>query len=252
MKFQLIRNATLKLNYGGKTILVDPMLCPKETFPPFVKGLLRNPTVDLNLTKEEVLEDVEGVLVTHSHPDHFDELSAALLPEEVKLICTPVDQDWERFKKFTNKEVVEDKIVWEGISITRINGQHGSGPVLQYMGQVSGYILEAANEPVVYIVSDSIWIDEIATAIKKYQPGIIITNSGGGIFPGLEKFPVMLDEEQTIKVLNESQDAKLIAVHLESIDFCRVTRKSLREFAKNKGIAEDRLIIPMDGEKMNF
>ena len=97
MEIQLIRNATLKLSYAGKTILVDPMLCAKEAFPPFAKGLLPNPTVDLTIPAKEVATGVDAVLVTHSHPDHFDEASSQLLPKNIKLVCTPADRDFEKF-----------------------------------------------------------------------------------------------------------------------------------------------------------
>jgi L-ascorbate metabolism protein UlaG (beta-lactamase superfamily) len=36
MELQLIRSATIKIKYAGKTILVDPML-PKNTSAPFAE-----------------------------------------------------------------------------------------------------------------------------------------------------------------------------------------------------------------------
>ena len=35
MEVTQIRNATLKLNYGGKTFLIDPMLSKKGELPSF-------------------------------------------------------------------------------------------------------------------------------------------------------------------------------------------------------------------------
>jgi len=252
MKIQLIRNATLKLNYAGKTILVDPMLCAKETFKPFVKGLKRNPTVDLNIPINEVIINIDSVLVTHSHPDHFDTLSGELLPKDIKLFSTPIDLDFLIKQEFKNVEVIDDNINWENISITRIEGNHGSGPVLSYMGQVSGYILQADNEPTIYIVSDSILVPEVKKAIEKFKAEIIITNSGGGIIPGFEDYPVLMNEEQTIEILEFSPKSKVIAVHLDSIDFCKTTRNSLRNFASKNGILDSQLLIPKDGEIISF
>ena len=67
MKIQLIRNATMKLSYAGQTILTDPMLSPKDAFDPFA-GVARNPTVELPHTLEQILDRVDGVLVSHSEP----------------------------------------------------------------------------------------------------------------------------------------------------------------------------------------
>ena len=248
MNFQLIRNATLKLNYAGKTILVDPMLCPKETFEPFVPGLKRNPIVDLVIPVKEIIEEIDCVVVTHSHPDHFDKLSGELLSKSIKLFCTPVDTDFFNKQNFKNIEVIEEKAIWSGITITRIEGKHGSGPILAHMGQVSGYILQAKNEPTVYIVSDSVLVEEVEKAIENYNPQIIITNSGGGIIPNFENTPVHMDEDQTIAIAEMASNSKIIAVHLESIDFCKVTRDSLRECSKERGISVNNLLIPVDGE----
>jgi hypothetical protein len=54
--------------------------------------------------------------------------------------------------------------------------------------------------------------------------------------------------EQTILLAQTAKNAKVIAVHLESLDHCRVTRISLRQKATEHGIDENRLIIPTDGQ----
>ncbi|HSJ39224.1 MAG TPA: MBL fold metallo-hydrolase, partial [Planococcus sp. (in: firmicutes)] len=35
MRIQLIRNATIKIEYGGKKFLIDPFLGEKGAYPPF-------------------------------------------------------------------------------------------------------------------------------------------------------------------------------------------------------------------------
>jgi L-ascorbate metabolism protein UlaG (beta-lactamase superfamily) len=252
MRVQLIRNATLKLSYAEKTILVDPMLCSKETFEPFVKGLERNPQVDLNIPINEIISNLDSVLVTHSHPDHFDPFSGEKLPKEMKLFSTPVDQSFFLKQEFSNVEIIDTKTTWENITITRIEGKHGSGPVLPYMGQVSGYILQSENEPTIYIVSDSILNDEVKKAIVDYKPEIIVINAGGGIIPGFEDYPVLMDEKQTVELTKFAPKSKVIAVHLDCIDFCKTTRKSLRKFASEKGVLNNQLLIPKDGEILTF
>lgn len=252
MNIQLIRNATLKIQYAGKTLLIDPMFCDKHTFDPFLEGLDRNPTNDLNLTISEIINGVDAALVTHSHPDHLDHVAAEALSNDLPIFGTPSDQEFLKSFGFTNITLVEKDITWEGIKIHRIEGQHGSGPVLQYMGLVSGFILQADNCPTIYIVSDSILTENVKSTIQRFNPEIIITNSGGGIIPGFENTPVIMDEGQTIEVCKLSPHSKVLAVHLESIDFCRVTRKSLRTQANQNGISENQLLIPEDGEIINF
>lgn len=252
MKLQLIRNATLKLNYAGNTILVDPMFCEKDFFNPFLEGLERNPTCDLKIPVDEIMKDIDSVLVTHSHPDHLDAIAAEKLPENIKMFGSPIDKEFINNYGFTNVEIIDGNTTWNNITISRVEAQHGSGAVLQYMVEVSGFILQAENEPTVYIVSDSILTDSVFQNIQQFKPDIIITNSGGGLIPGFENTPVIMDEEQTIEVCKLSESSKVVAVHLESIDFCRVTRQSLREYANANNISNEQLLIPNDGDTINF
>ena len=247
MDLQLIRNATIKIKYDGKTILVDPMFSPKDTFDPFA-GIARNPTVDLTVSIDNILNDVDFVIVTHTHPDHFDTLASEKLPKDIKLFCQPADTELMKKAGFVNAEVIEAKTVFENITFTRTGGKHGSGDILAHMGEVSGFVLQAENEPTLYIVGDSIWLDEVENAITTFKPEIIVTNSGGAIIPGFENNPILMNEEQTILLAQTAKNTKVIAVHLESLDHCRVTRTSLRQKATEQGIDENRLIIPTDGQ----
>lgn len=252
MKIQLIRNATLKIWYGGKTILLDPMLCKKETMLPFVKGLRKNPTVDATISVNEIIKGIDAVLVTHSHPDHFDSVSSDVLDKDILIFSTPTDKEFFIKQNFNTVTVIEKQVNWQSITITRIEGQHGSGTILPYMGKVSGYVLQKENEPTIYITSDTILFDGVIKTIKKYKPEIIITNSGNGIIPNHEKYPVLMDEKQTIEVAKLAPNATIIAVHLESIDFNKATRKSLRTFADKNGITKGQLLIPEDGENISL
>ena len=44
--------------------------------------------------------------------------------------------------------------------------------------------------------------------------------------------------------------ALLIAIHLEALDHCRLSRKALRAAADRAGISAERLLIPADGERI--
>ena len=247
MDLQLIRNATIKIKYAGKTILVDPMFSAKNSFESFA-GIEKNPTVDLTMSIDTILENIDFVIVTHTHLDHFDPLASEKLPKNLKLFCQPADKVFMKKANFVHTEVVETATTFENITLTRTGGKHGSGEILAQMGEVSGFILQADNEPTLYIVGDTIWLKEIENTITTFKPQIIVTNSGGAIMPGYENNPIIMNEEQTILLSQYSNNAKVIAVHLESLDHCSVTRNSLRQKATEQGIDENRLIIPADGQ----
>lgn len=251
MKIQLIRNATIKIKYGGKTILVDPMLYSKNNFKSFVvPNENRNPTIDLPISIEEITKDLDAILVTHLHPDHFDTKAMEVLDKNLPIYVQKGDEELVKKALFTKVEPVTDFAKFDNITIIRTGGKHGPEEILVHLGQVSGYILQAENYPSVYIIGDCIWNEEIENTIKKYNPDIIVTYSGGAIFMGKDR--MLMEESETIKVAEAAPNAKIVAVHLEAIDHCAVTRKSLRTLADSSDINPDRLIIPIDGETLTF
>lgn len=247
VKIQLIRNATMKITYAGKTILTDPMLSPKGELDAFA-GKEKNPTVELPITHFEVVEGIECVIISHAHPDHFDESASDNLPKEIPIFCQAIDVELLTGQKFQNIHPIETSYEWEGITITRTGGDHGSGEILKHMGEVSGFVLQADDEPTIYWIGDCIWTQEIEDNIKKFKPEIIITHSGGAIIPGFEQTPILMNENETINVAQAAPKAKVVAIHLESLDHCGVSRASLRQIATKYGISKDRLLIPKDGE----
>lgn len=245
---QLIRNASLKINYAGKNFLVDPVLGEKNSFMSFVvPNENLNPTLDLPFSIDEVLEEVDSVLLTHAHPDHFDARAMEVIQEDMPIIAQPFDQKALEETKFKNIHFVENTTEYDGISIHRTGGKHGPDQMLEVLGEVSGFVLKANDHPTVYVVGDCLWDSEIESNIEKHQPDIIITNSGGAIFMGETR--ILMDEKETIAVAKKAPNAKVVAVHIESIDHCPVTRASMKEAAEKENV---NIFTPQNGEVLSF
>lgn len=244
---QLIRNATMVLNYGGHKILVDPMFSPKGGLVS-IAGKEKSPLVDLPIPISEIVRDVDLVLVTHNHLDHFDGEAIKNLDKKIKLIHQRADHDTIQKLGFKNAETINKEITWEDIKITRTIAEHGTGRVLQMMGEVSGFVLQAKNQPTIYIVGDAVWTEEIYQNIRKYDPDYIIVNTGGAKMPGFEATPIIMDEKQAIALVQESGKAKVIAIHMDAIDHCYTTREILKKEAVKFDISSQKLLIPSDGE----
>ncbi|MGB0523646.1 MAG: MBL fold metallo-hydrolase [Flammeovirgaceae bacterium] len=250
MKIQLIRNATLKIQYGGHTILADPMLSQKGAFDSFA-GIERNPTVNLPISTDEILNDIECVLVSHNHPDHFDGAATELIAKDLPIFGQPGDATHRTEAGFTHVTTIEDQLDWNGIKLNRTGGKHGQREeILKMMGNVSGFVFQAAGEPTLYWIGDSVWCEEVSDAIEKYQPDVIITHSGGAHIQG--SAPIIMDADQTIITAQAAPKAKVVAIHMESLDHCPVTREQLRATANDANIQENRLFIPADGEVLEF
>lgn len=246
---RLIRNATLTIQYAGKKILLDPLLAEKGAYNPFAYEE-RNPTVDLPLSVGDIIKNIDLVLVTHTHSDHFDAVAKEVLPGDVKIINQPADEEYFKKTKFTNTETLQDHMVWNNIHIYRTGGKHGSGEIGKKMGTVSGFVLKSKGQPTVYIVGDSIWTEEVEQALENHKPDIIIANTGGARFPGYEETPILMNEAQAIALVKASGKAKVIAVHMEALDHCATTRSSLQKEANLVNIGKDKLFIPKDGEQI--
>jgi len=245
MKVQLVRNATLRVEFGGHLFVVDPFLAAKETVRSFA-GISKNPIVDLPVPPEDVIRGAEMVLVSHLHTDHFDEVAIDLLPKTLPIFCQPGDEGTIREKGFELVTAVSDHITWQGIQFTRTPGLHGTGELAERMGNVSGFIWQAAGEPTVYWAGDTIWYESVADVITHHQPDVIITHSSGAKFGDSD--PIVMDAVQTIAVCHAAPDAVVVAVHLESLDHGTVSRADLREAAVVNGVSEQQLRIPTDGE----
>lgn len=250
-EIQLIRSATLVIYYAGQKILVDPMFSPKGAIGS-IAGKESSPLSDLPLPVSEIIDNLNFVLVTHTHIDHFDSAAADVLDKNIKLINQPADEDFFEKAGFLNAETINKTLHYNGVTIHRTYAQHGTGRVLQNMGEASGFILEANGLPVIYIVGDAVWTEDVYKNILIYQPDYIVVNSGGARMPGFEGTPIIMDENQAMSLIQESGNATVIAVHMDVIDHCRTTREVLRNKAKEYNISADKLLIPENGESIKL
>ena len=247
---QLIRNATLKIRYSGQTILVDPVLAKKGTLRSAL-GINKNPRVHLLYPVEEVVKDVNMILLTHNHIDHYEPSVKEHIAADTLFLVQPQDKEAIEKDGFTNVSVVDNKTTVGNVTIYRISGHHGFGKLGEMMGAVSGYILKAEGCPTIYIIGDCRWESSIHEAVKNFAPDYIVINSGGAGFPELSKDlgPVLSDETEAIRIIKECPSStRFIAVHMDAIDHCQTTRSILRNEAQYNCIDMSRLLIPEDGE----
>jgi L-ascorbate metabolism protein UlaG (beta-lactamase superfamily) len=249
MQIQQIRNATLRITYAGKLFLTDPYLTAKHQMPSYT-GKSPNPLVELPYPAQEIISGIEMVCVSHLHSDHFDTTAQNLLPRDIPVLCQSGDESEIEDRGFCNVIPVADAVSWQGIRIIRTKGQHGTGDVLKEMGNASGFVFQAEGEPTVYWTGDTIWCKAVADAIDKTQPDIIITHSCGAVWG--DNVLILMDAAQTVDVCRAAPKAFVVATHMEALDHATVSRSDLRAFAKIKGIKPDQLLIPADGELLNF
>ena len=250
-KFQLLRNATFIVDYNGTKFLFDPMFAKKGGHFS-ITGKLVSPLVDLPIAVEEILNNTDAVVVTHTHFDHFDVFAADTLNKDIPVIHKAADKQFLTDNNFTNLTEIEDTLVYKNTTIISTYAQHGTGEILAAMGEVSGFILKAENQPTIYIVGDSVWTQDVYNNIKKHEPDYIVVNAGGALVPNFENTPIIMDEYQVMSVVQEAKDAKVIAIHMDAIDHCFTTREVLKVMATKNNISNEKLLIPNDGETLEL
>jgi len=248
MKLRLLRNATLKLEILGKTILIDPFFAPKGSLPSFT-GRAPNPLVELPASPEAILDGVELVIVSHLHPDHFDPVAQSLVPKHLPLICQPGDEDKIRSYGFSDVTPLADTINWHGIRLQRREGSHGLGPVVQKMGSVMGFSITAKDEPTVYWAGDTVLYPAIETIIATAKPEIIVIHSCGARWDG---DLITMDAAEAVTTCRLAPHAIVVATHMDSLDHATVSRDELRRYSTEQGVSPQQLLIPGDGETLQL
>lgn len=252
IQIDFIRHATLVLRLDGIVLLVDPMLSPAGAMDPVANAAnqRRNPLVDLPLDEQalqQLLTEIDGVLVTHTHRDHWDAQAIALLPKTTPLLCQPADAEPLRAAGFTTVLQIATALEWRGLTITRTDGQHGTGVIGQQMGPVSGFVVQQRGAPALYIAGDTIWCAEVADAMQQHRPAVTIVNAGAAQFATGD--PITMTAEDVGQVCRSLPSSQVIAVHMEAINHCLLSRAELRAWLDEAGLTAQ-VRIPADGEQI--
>ncbi|GMG73309.1 MBL fold metallo-hydrolase [Priestia megaterium] len=249
MQINQIRNATIIVEYANKKFLIDPMLAEKGTYPPFPNSARqdqKNPVVSLPTSVENIIEDIDAVIVTHLHLDHFDEAAQRILPKDIKMFVQNEEDATEvRNAGFQNVEVLQEDTVFEDIQLIKTKGEHGRGEILKLAGLVCGVVFKHQSEKTLYVAGDTVWYDEVQKVIDTHKPEIIVVNGGDNQF--FEGGSLVMGKEDIYKVYKAAPNAQIIVVHMEAVNHWNLSREELKSFINEKGMAST-VSVPDDGE----
>ena len=232
IKFEHIRNATSKITYKGITFLIDPMLAPKDAYPGFegtYNNHLRFPLVDLPNSIMEILKDVDAIIVTHTHLDHWDNYAVENIRKDIPIfVQNKKDYNIIKEQGFKDIFILEEEIDFKDIKLIKTGGSHGT----------------------VEMYGDTIWTADVNKALNRFKPEIIVMNTGAARARALKE-PIIMGKEDVEHMVKAMPNSQIVAVHLDSVNHATVTRKDLREFIKAKNIGKN-IIVPEDGEIIKF
>jgi len=170
MKIQWLGHSAFKITGTSATLLVDP----------FLTG---NPKFSGN--RDEVLEGVTHVLLTHGHNDHFGDTIAILEQTGATLIATPELAGYANSCTDKGHFVgmnIGGTVAQKGFSVSMVQAFHSSsyttaeGAVI-YGGMPTGLII-AIDDHVIYHMGDTGIFADMALINEMYQPDIGIVPIG--------------------------------------------------------------------------
>jgi len=88
-------------------------------------------------------------------------------------------------------------------------------------------------------------VAEVREAVRKFHPHDIVLNAGGARF--LEGDPITMTAEDVIQVCQASPHSQVVAVHMEAINHCLLSRADLA-FQLEAARVIDQVAIPGDGD----
>ncbi len=258
--YEHIRNATGKLSYNGTTFLIDPMLADKDRYEGFSDCFnpeIRNPMVDLPMSKEDIMKDVDAIIVTHTHLDHWDEVAQQYILKTLPIfVQDEKDASDIRSKGFRDVRIVRDNTKFKDVVLNYVEATHGTQEMYDDpataagLGESMGVVFSSDNEKTTYLMGDTVWTPRVNKTLNQFKPEIIIMNTGYAKALRFNEGIIMgtADVARAARIMPQSD---IIAVHMDSINHCTVSRKNMREFIRQKNI-EKKVHVPNDGERLVF
>lgn len=254
MLIHQIRNATLIITYNQKKFLIDPWLMPKDYMAGFegaVNAGVRQPRVELPLGIEEIVK-VDAVILTHFHPDHWDEFAAKALDKNIPFfVQSKSDFDIIKGFGFNDVRIIGEGTEFAGVRLYKTGGQHGKREIVEPMCRQAdmpydamGIVFQAAGEKTLYLAGDTIWCEEVKSAIDTYAPEVIIINACGATLLNGEK--IIMDAADIKAISAYAPNATIIASHMGTVSHLTVTREDV------KGLKLPNVLVPDDNEIMQF
>jgi L-ascorbate metabolism protein UlaG (beta-lactamase superfamily) len=251
MKIHQIRNATNIITYNDKRFLIDPWLMPKDFMPGFEGAMnseVRQPRVDLPKDFDINNLSLDAIILTHFHPDHFDEFAVNALDKNIPFFVQN-ETDLNIIKNFGFNDVrivSENGTDFEGVKLFKTQCQHGRREVVKPMCEqigmpydAMGIAFKSNKEKTLYVAGDTIWCEEVKQAIDKFNPEIIIINACGATVLVGEGERLIMDINDVKAISSYAKNSTIIASHMDTVSHLTVTREDIKALKLNNVVVPD-------------
>jgi L-ascorbate metabolism protein UlaG (beta-lactamase superfamily) len=202
----------------------------------------------------DTLLDVDAVIVTHTHLDHWDDAAKRLVPKSLPVFVQDErDAADLRAAGFGDTRVLGEATAFPGVTLNTTPGRHGTGAVYaalaDMIGEVCGVVFTHSTERTLHVAGDSIWHPHVAESLRQHAPDVVVVNCGDNQITGLGR--VVMNAEDVAQVCEAAPEAIVVASHMEAWNHATLSRQELREFLAAQAMTE-RVRVPNDGESLEF
>ena len=191
--FQWIGGPTYVLHLGSFKILTDPMFSPKGDSAFIIAkhpttGAVNAPITRLIAPAKFDTSNIDLLLISHPHADHFDKQAQNALNKHMKVIEPAVNkamiEGWG-FDHTTGLNWGDSTLLKKGdetLRIIAVEARHAANdPLKTALGKGNGYIIEYSKGKHTYRIywtGDTVWFDEIAGNTKYGKIDLLVPDMG--------------------------------------------------------------------------
>jgi len=218
-----VGTATTVLRLGPFTLLTDPNFLHRGQWSYLGQGLISRRRTNPALEIAE-LPDLDAVVLSHLHGDHFDRIASRELDRDLPLLTTPHAARGLRRRGFREPVALT---TWSNVSLTKdgaeltvtsLPGRHGYGLVGRVLPPVMGTMLEyrpAKDAAVlrVYLSGDTLVHDELREIRDRFpRIDVAVVHLGGTKVLGLL---LTMDAVQGVDLLELLRPVHAVPVHYD-------------------------------------
>jgi L-ascorbate metabolism protein UlaG (beta-lactamase superfamily) len=222
-------NATMLLRIGGFTLLTDPNFLHRGQRARLGYGLRTKRLTEPALQPTQ-LPQLDGILLSHMHGDHWDRIATRSLPKETPVVTTQEAAKCLSDRGFT---ATADLQPWQTheftrgsdtLRITSVPGVHGPGPLAKLLPAVMGSVVELIRGSVGgadvvwrgYISGDTLYRPFLGEVLERCGPlDVLIPHLGGTKALGLT---VTMDARQGADLVELLKPPVTVPVHYDDYD----------------------------------
>ncbi len=254
-----IGTATVILRFAGFTILTDPNFLHKGDQVHLGYGLHSTRLTDPAIEIDE-LPEIDLVLLSHLHEDHFDRLVVQKLNKALPIVTTKKASDALTQKGFTSTFPLD---TWQTMTITKgesvlhitaVPAKHGPGLLSNLLPPVNGSMLEFQIETGqkllrMYITGDTIPFEKLKEIPQRYPDiDLALFHLGGTRLFGIY---LTMTGKQGVEVLQLIDPRTTIPIHTNDYTVFKSPVSDFLKEVEKAGLSERVKYLPI-GETYIF